>query len=289
MDLIGTMCWPHAANRSSRSDRVKLISQSSSSAVMITSQIGSVMALVSRLSMAWASHDLAALRLVGTALPLQSVAGLRDVAGERVDVLAAQSLLDQRAHDRNVLGVGWHGVRGNHPAAFGRQLPGDIELVEVVISCQSEGCKGKLFLLGPDQLETTHLLQLFGQHSRVLLHVLHHVAVAGATVADEVVVLRQNHGRAGGEVQRKCGVGLAEVVLLEDEVSVEVGSLPEDQPPDARIHEPELVSRDIDRVHLLEAKVPFRMWVKERPDESTARAVHVQGDVEVAFRFDLKQ
>jgi hypothetical protein len=42
MDLIDAMCCPQATSWSSTNDRVKLISQSSLSAVMITSQIGSV-------------------------------------------------------------------------------------------------------------------------------------------------------------------------------------------------------------------------------------------------------
>ena len=115
------------------------------------------------------------------------------------------------------------------------------------------------------------------------LHVLHDVGVAGAAVADEVVVLRQNHRRAGGEVQREGGVGLAEVVLLEHQVLGEVGLLSEDQPADAGVDEPELVPGDVDGTDLLEAEVPFRVWVEERPDETAARAVDVQGDVKAAL------
>ena len=57
------------------------------------------------------------------------------------------------------------------------------------------------------------------------------VAVAGVAEADEVVVLREHHRRAGGEVQREGGVALAEVVLVEDEILGEVGLLAEDSQP----------------------------------------------------------
>ncbi len=75
-------------------------------------------------------------------------------------------------------------------------------------------------------------------------------------------------------------VGLAEVVLLEDELLGQVAALAEDDPADARVHEPELVARGVDRAHLLEAEVPLGVRVEERPHERAAGAVDVQRDVE---------
>ena len=85
---------------------------------------------------------------------------------------------------------------------------------------------------------------------------------------------------AGGEVQRERRVALAEVVLVEDEVLGQVAALAEDQPAEARVHEPVLVARDVDRAHPLEAEVPRRVGVQERPHEAAAGAVDVQRDVE---------
>src|SRR5215203_5865964 len=114
------MCWPQATSRSCTSARVKLTNQSSLSAVMITSQIGSFIRDHSgHASVAGAGHNLLALRLVGSTLLRKSRASLLDVPGQRVDMLPTQGLLDQGAHDRDVLGVGGKRVRRHHPAAFG--------------------------------------------------------------------------------------------------------------------------------------------------------------------------
>ena len=73
---------------------------------------------------------------------------------------------------------------------------------------------------------------------------------------------------------------LAEVVLVEDEVLGEVARLAEHEPADARVDEPVLVARHVDRAHLLEPEVPLRVGVEERPHEAAARPVDVQRDVE---------
>src|SRR4029453_1625044 len=96
MDLIGAMCWPHAMRRSSTSDRVKLSNQSPLSAVMITSQIGSVMTgFPDDVSVSGAGHNLPTLRLVGSPLLCESRAGLLDVLYQGVDMLPTQGLLYQ--------------------------------------------------------------------------------------------------------------------------------------------------------------------------------------------------
>src|SRR4051812_23719572 len=86
--------------------------------------------------------DPLALRLMSSALLLERLAGLRDVLGQLVDHLAAQRLLDQRAHHLYVVGVRRERVGGHHPATFGRQLPGDVELVVVLLFGQPEGHEG---------------------------------------------------------------------------------------------------------------------------------------------------
>ena len=85
-----------------------------------------------RASVAGADLHLLALGGVGAALLLQRLAGLVDVVGEAVDLLAAERLLDQRPQHFHVFGVGRHRVGGQHPAALGRELPGDVELVVVL-------------------------------------------------------------------------------------------------------------------------------------------------------------
>ena len=83
-------------------------------------------------SVAGADLHLLALGGVGAALLLQRRAGLVDVVGEAVDLLAAERLLDQRPQHFHVFGVGGHRVGGEHPAALGRELPGEVELVVVL-------------------------------------------------------------------------------------------------------------------------------------------------------------
>ena len=108
-------------------------------------------------SVARAGHHLGSLRLVRPALGRERRAGLLDVAGQGVDVLAAHRLLDQGAHDRHVLGVGRQRVGRDHPATLGRQLPGDVELVVVLLAGQPEGDERKLLLVPADQLEAARL------------------------------------------------------------------------------------------------------------------------------------
>jgi hypothetical protein len=64
--------------------------------------------------------------------------------------------------------LGWKRVCGDHPAAFGRQLQGDIELVEDAVVSQLEGNQWRLLFIGADQKEAARILQLFCEHSRVL-------------------------------------------------------------------------------------------------------------------------
>ena len=124
---------------------------------------------------------------------------------------------------------------------------------------------------------------LLRQRARVVLHRLHDVAVAVVAVADEVVVLREHHARAGGEVQRERHVALAEVVLVEHEVLRQVRALAEDQPAEPGIHEPVLVAGDVDRADRLQPEVPGRVRIQERPHEGAAGAVDVHRHLEPAL------
>jgi hypothetical protein len=81
----------------------------------------------------------------------------------------------------------------------------------------------------------------------------------------------------------------AEIVLVEHEVLRQVGALAEHQPADARVHQPVLVARDVDRADLLEPEIPLRVRVQERPDEPSARAVDVERHVEAAGGLQLDQ
>src|SRR6478609_5243727 len=110
-----------------------------------------------------AGLDLLALGGVGAALLLQRCAGLGDVVGEAVDVLSAESLLGQSSHDFYLLGVGRHGVGGDHPAALGGELPGDVELIVVLPGNQLERDQRQLLHVGSDQLEIAALLEVAGE------------------------------------------------------------------------------------------------------------------------------
>ena len=97
---------------------------------------------------------------------------------------------------------------------------------------------------------------------------------------DEVVVLGEDEGRAAREVQREGGIALAEVVLIEDELLRELTVVAEDEPADAWIYEPELVTRDVDRLHRGQAEVPREVGIREGEDEAAARGVDVHGHLE---------
>src|SRR5207342_3205495 len=84
-------------------------------------------------------------------------------------------------------------------------------------------------------------------------------------------------------------VGLAQVVLVEDEVLGQIGLFPEDQPADAGVDEPELVAGDVDRADLLEPEVPFRFRVEEGPDEAAARPVDVEWHVEAPVPLEVDE
>src|SRR5262245_19903441 len=85
-------------------------------------------------SVAGALLDLRPFGLVRPALLVQRVAGLVHVPREALDLLAAHGLLDQGAEDLHVLRVRGEGVRRHHPPALGRELPGDVGLVVVVLA-----------------------------------------------------------------------------------------------------------------------------------------------------------
>src|SRR3954463_6341105 len=69
-----------------------------------------------------------AVERVQPALLGERLAGLGDVVGELVRERVAERQLDERAHDRDVLGVRRQGVSGPHPAALGGELRRDVEL-----------------------------------------------------------------------------------------------------------------------------------------------------------------
>src|ERR1044072_6056576 len=240
-------------------------------------------------SVAGALLHLLALGGMRAALVLQRRAGDVDVVGEPVDLLATQGLLDQRPHHLHVFGVGRHRVGGKHPAALGGELPGDVELVVVLLARELEGDQRQLLLIVADQLEVAVLPQLLRQRPGVLLHRLHDVGVALAPVADEVVVLGEHHRGPGGEVEGEGRVGLAQVVLVEDEILGQIGFLAEDEPADARVDEPQLVPGDVDRAHLLEPEVPLGGGGGEGPDEAAAGGVDVEGDVEAPVPLEVEQ
>ena len=144
----------------------------------------------------------------------------RDVVGERAGERVAEGELDERAHDRHVLGVGRQRVGGDHPAALGGELRRDVELVVVVVARSSwKATSGSCSASGSPIRRNSPMPAIrSASDAGVGLHRLHDVAVAVVAEADEVVVLGEHHRRAGREVQRERRVGLAEVVLVEDEI-----------------------------------------------------------------------
>jgi hypothetical protein len=128
-------------------------------------------------------------------------------------------------------------VGGDHPAALRGELRGEVELVAVLRAVELVGHQWQLLLVrAADEPELADGGDPPGQVARVGLHGLHDVAVAVLAEPDEVVVPRQHHRGAGGEVQCEGGVALAQVVLVEDQVLAHVAALAEAQPPDPRVH-----------------------------------------------------
>ena len=85
-----------------------------------------------------------AVELVQAALAVERLARLRDVVGERDGQRVAERQLDQRAHDRHVVGVRRQRVGGDHPAALGGELRRDVELVVVALLGELEGDERQL-------------------------------------------------------------------------------------------------------------------------------------------------
>src|SRR5215216_3186537 len=153
------------------------------------------------------------------------------------------------------------------------------KLIVSMLLGEIEGDQRQCLVIGADDLKLAERLDVLGQRLGVRLHDLHDPPVSRLAEADEVVVLRQHHRRAGREVEGEGVIGLAELVLLEDQILGEVGSLPEDQPADPRIDHPELVTRGVDRADLLEAEVPLGVRIEKGPDEGPARAIDMEGDI----------
>jgi hypothetical protein len=106
--------------------------------------------------------------LVCAALLRERRQRLLDVPGERVDVLAAHRLLDQRPHDRHVWAFGGRVYGRHHPAPLGRELPGDVELVVPVVGGEPERDQGKLLLVGP-MISNLPMASSFSARTRALV------------------------------------------------------------------------------------------------------------------------
>ena len=168
--------------------------------------------------------------------------GVGDVAGEPFDLLAAHGLLDQRAHDLHLSALGGSVYAGTiQPRSADSCQAMSDSSYDAWSPVSRNATSGSCSRSSPITSKRPAVAQVGRQRRGVLLHLLHHVGVAVAAEPDEVVVLRQHHRRARGEVQREGRVGLAEVVLVEDQVLGEVGLLAEDQPADARVDEAVLV------------------------------------------------
>src|SRR6266540_1383292 len=77
------------------------------------------------------------------ALVLQGLERIGDVVHQPVHQGPGQVELNERTHHLHVVGIRRHGVGGHHPAALGRQLEGDVELVVRVLIREVEGDQGK--------------------------------------------------------------------------------------------------------------------------------------------------
>src|SRR3954471_13569963 len=119
-----------------------------------------------------------ALRLAHRPLLLERLDGVGDIDMERVHQVAAKGELYQRPHHLHVVGVRGHRVGGDHPAALGRQLEGDVELVVGVLLGEVEGDQRQGLLAFPDYLEAAGALDVLCERLGVLLHDLHGPAIA---------------------------------------------------------------------------------------------------------------
>ena len=113
-----------------------------------------------------------------------------------------------------------------------------------------------------------------------------HALVAAETEPEEVVVLRHDLGAGPGEVERERRHAVAQVVDPEDEVVGQRGRVPPDDPANARVDQPVLVARGVDRGDPRQPEVPDHVGVEERRDEGAGRAVDVHRNVQTRRRLE---
>ena len=124
-------------------------------------------------------------------------------------------------------------------------------------SLQREGEHGQL-VAARQELERPELRDLGREARRHLARVALDSPVAVEAEAEEVVVLRDDLGAGPREVQREGRHVVAEVVDPEDQVLGQRLRVAPDDPADARVDEPVLVARRVDRGHPRRAGSPSR-------------------------------
>ena len=122
------------------------------------------------------------------------------------------------------------------------------------------------------------------QPARVVAACLLHAPVAVEAETQQRVVLRDDLRPRAREVQRERRHVAAEVVDVEDEILRQRRAVAPDGPADARVDEPVLVARGVDRRHAGDAEVPFEIGIDERGDESAGGRVDVDRHVDAAAR-----
>ena len=97
----------------------------------------------------------------------------------------------------------------------------------------------------------------------------HDTCVAFAAQSQKIVVLSKNSRRAFAEIQSSCCCLTTEVIDIEHQVFIEIFTITENNPAEARGHQAKFVTGSVDGLHSWQAKVPFVIRVEERVDETS--------------------
>src|SRR5579862_9795679 len=111
--------------------------------------------------------------------------------------------------------------------------------------------------------------------------------VTVTTQSHEVVVLGDDLPSRTGEVEVEVRHVTAEIVDVEDQLVGKLVLVAPDHPPGAEGGEPELVPRSVDGLHPRDPEVEEDLRGAERGEETAARAVDVDVDIEARPFLDL--
>src|SRR5580700_194216 len=136
-------------------------------------------------------------------------------------------------------------------------------------------------------LEWTHVADLPGEVYRHILASLVDRPIPRFTEPDQVVIL--SHYLAGGtrKIDGERRHGAAQVIHVEDQIGMQVRSLAPEHPADAWINQTILVPRRVDGFYARKLEIPQKVWLNKRREESAARSVDMDGNVQSGIQLQL--